>query len=540
MRAAEHALRFLAQAGVRYIFGIPGGSVSPMYDALNEVPELQLLMSRHEAAAALTAASYARNSGQLGVVMSVSGPGATNLLSGCASAMRERLPLLALTGQVRTDHMGLNAAQESSPWTMDMAAGFRPFTKASIQVPQASELTRSVRMAMRLALSAPQGPVHLSLPLDVQRGEVGTPPVPELGPIPGVGGLGEEQLALLVDFLSADAGVILAGSGVRKARATQAFGALARRLGWPVVTSAAGKGSYPEDDPLGMGVYGQAGTPAARHAVARAERVLVLGSSLGETATASWSSELAVGKRMVHIDLDPAVLGRQYEPHLAFVADLREVLRQLLAVLPERPLLLPPEKPTESSSGLIIASHLEALAQGLPQNARLSCDIGEHMMWALHYWRSSEDGFDISINYGGMGSGIANSLGSYLADQRPTVCLTGDGCFAMHGSEVMTALQYRMPIVFVVLNNSSYGMVRWGHRMLFGRTQEEFDYGTMDIATMARGMGVRSFRVDTLADWPAVLREDLFSGDMPTVIDLRVPNDDPPPMGDRVRTLKGG
>jgi acetolactate synthase-1/2/3 large subunit len=539
MRAAEHALRFLAHAGVRYIFGIPGGAVSPLYDALNEVPELKLIMSRHETAAAHTAASYALHSGQVGVVLSISGPGATNLLSGCASAMRERLPLLALTGQVRTEHMGLNAAQESSPWTMDMVAAFRPFTKASIQVTQASELTRAIRMAMRLALAAPQGPVHLSLPLDVQRGEVGTPPVPELGSLPGAPALSEEQLARLVDFLSADAGVILAGSGVRKARVTQAFGALARRIGWPVVTSAAGKGSYPEDDPLGMGVYGQASTLAARHAMARAERVLVLGSSLGENATASWSPELGAGKRLVHIDVDPSVLGRHYEPHMAFVADLREVLRQLLAVLPERPLPAV-EKPFEPDPGFIIASHLGALAQGLPRDVRLCCDIGEHMMWALHYWRSSENGFDLSINYGGMGSGIAGALGAWMADRRPTVCLTGDGCFAMHGAEVLTALQYRMPIVFVVLNNSSYGMVRWGHQLLFGRTLGDFDYATIDAATMARAMGVRSYRVDTLADWAAVLREDLFSGEMPSVIDLRVPNDDPPPMGDRVRTLKGG
>jgi acetolactate synthase-1/2/3 large subunit len=540
MRAAEHALKFLSRAGVRYLFGIPGGTLNPLYDALLDVPELRHIMARHEAAAAYMATAYARYSGQPGVVLGASGPGASNILTGCASAMRERTPLLVLTGHVRTDRVGLEAGQESSAWSLDMVEAFKPFTKKSVLVTHPGELTRALRLALRLALASPQGPVHLALPLDVQLGEVGALAVPELGEVPSLPGVGTSQLAGLVDFLSGGEGVIFAGSGVKKARATEAFGELVRRVGWPVVTSASGKGVYPEAEALGLGVFGLAGSTAARQAVRNARRLLVLGSSLGESASGSWSPELTAGKHVVHIDSDPTVLGRHYTPHVALVADLPEVLRQLLAVLPPRTAEPPRvERQEEPGPGLVVA-HLERLARAVSPETRLCCDIGEHMTWALRHWRTQRaGGFDITVNYGGMGSGIANALGTCLADGRPTVCLTGDGCFAMHGAEVMTALQYRLPVVFVVLNNGGYGMVRWGHQLLFGRAHEDFDYPTPDIAGMARAMGCPAWRVESPEDWAEVLRANPFGGTGPAVIEVRVPRDDEPPMKDRVRTMRG-
>jgi acetolactate synthase-1/2/3 large subunit len=542
MRAAERALHFLAAAGTRYVFGIPGGSINPFYDALHEVPALTQIISRHEAAAAYTAASYAKHSGSIGVVLGISGPGASNLLTGCASAMRERTPLLVLTGQVRTNRMGHEAAQEASPWTLDMVEAFKPFTKKSLLVTHGHGLTRAVRHAMRLALAPPQGPVHLAIPLDVQMADAGAPAaLLELGALPERPGLTREQVTMLLDFVRVERGVIFCGSGVKKARAARAFCDLAARIGWPVVTSPAGKGTCPEIAPLGVGVYGMSGPASARQAVSRAERVLVLGSSLGELATGNWRAELFEGKRVVQIDSDPAVIGRHYQPQVGVVADLGEVVRQLLEVLPPAPAPLPAVAavPPQAGDGAV-ARHLRALAAALPPDARLCCDIGEHMTWALRHWRSAgPDSFDITINYGGMGSGIANAVGAWLADPRPTVCLTGDGCFAMHGAEVMTAVQYRLPILFVVVNNGGYGMVRWGHRLQFNRALADFDCPVPDVAKIADGMGARALRIVDPGEWDAEWIARGFAGSVPTVVEVMVPPDDVPPMQDRLDTLRG-
>lgn len=542
MRAAERALRFLAAAGARYVFGIPGGSINPFYDALHDVPALIPILSRHEGAAAYTAASYAKHSGGIGVVLGISGPGASNLLTGCASAMRERTPLLVLTGQVRSNRMGHEAAQEASPWTMDMVQAFKPFAKRSLLVTDGQDLVRAIRHAVRLALAAPQGPVHLAVPLDVQMAEIGEPDLLELGVFPERPGLTCDQLAMLVDFVRMDRGVIFCGSGVKKARTARGFCELADRIGWPVVTSPAGKGTYPEVAPLGAGVYGMSGPASARRVVARAERVLVLGSSLGELATANWRADLFAGKRVVQIDSDASVIGRRYQPQVGLVADLGEVVRQLSEALPSASAPRPIATPCiREESDAAVACHLRVLAAALPDDARLCCDIGEHMTWALRYWRSPRpDSFDITINYGGMGSGIANAIGAYLADRRPTVCLTGDGCFAMHGNEVMTAVQYRLPVLFVVINNGGYGMVRWGHRLQFDRSLADFDYPATDVAKMAEGMGAESLCVRDPGEWDAQWIARSLAGTGPVVAEVVVPRADVPPMQDRVDTLRAG
>lgn len=541
-RAAELALRFLADAGARYVFGIPGGSINAFYDALHDVPALVPIQSRHEAAAAYTAASYAKHGGGIGVVLGISGPGASNLLTGCASAMRERAALLVLTGQVRSNRMGHEAAQEASPWTMDMVEAFRPFAKRSLLVTDGRNLARAVRDAVRLALAPPQGPVHLAVPLDVQMAEVGEPDPLQLGALPQRPGLTCDQLEMLLDFLRTGRGVIFCGSGVKKARVAREFCALADRIGWPVVTSPAGKGTYPEVAPLGAGVYGMSGPASARRAVAQAERVLVLGSSLGELATANWRADLFEGKQVVQIDSDASVLGRHYQPRVGLVADLGEVVRQLGEALKAAPAPCPATAPCLlEESDADVVRHLRALSAALPDDARLCCDIGEHMTWALRYWRSPRpDSFDITINYGGMGSGIANAIGAYLADRRPTACLTGDGCFAMHGAEVMTAVQYRLPVLFVVVNNGGYGMVRWGHRLQFDRALADFDYPAPDVAKMAEGMGAESRRIRHPGEWDPRWIARAFAGSGPVVAEVVVPPTDLPPMQDRVDTLQGG
>lgn len=538
MRAAEHALRFLSACGVSRLYGIPGGTVNPFYDALHDVPGLTPVIARHEAAAAYMAASDAKLSGGIGVVIASSGPGSANLLTGVASAKREGTPLLILTGQVPQAVMGLGGAQESSPWTMDMVAAFRPFTKLSVMVGRPQDLTEAIRRAMKLALTPPCGPVHLTLPMDVQMGDVGSPAIPEPLPLPMEKGLSKGELSVLSRTIKEKRGVLFAGSGVKKARASENLLKLAERSGWPVVTTPAGKGTIPESHPLARGVFGLSGNQAARDAVASAEAILVLGSSLGELATSNWSPLLG-DKILYQIDHDPAVMGKRYENTLPFQAGLKAALIQLSLELPESSLDVEPSARETSFDGIPL--HLSALNHLLPQDTMLCSDIGEHMTWALRYWETTcLDGFDITINYGGMGSGIANAIGVKLAmPWRPIVCVTGDGCFAMHGNEVMTAVQQKLPVMFVVINNASYGMVKWGHQLQYERAPHAFSYSMVNVAAMAQAMGALSFKVSRAEDWQGIDLPVLLSGEVPVVVELFDKGIDTPPMADRVAYLKG-
>lgn len=538
MRAAEHALRFLVKAGVRHVFGVPGGTVNPFYDAMLDVQDLTSIVSRHEGAAAYAAASYAKHSGRLGVVLGCSGPGASNLLTGVASCMRERLPLLVLTGQVPSPRMGLGAAQEASAWNLDMVSAFRPFCKHSLTVSRPEDLSAALRLAILSATSVPCGPVHIAMPLEMQMADLEIP-VPAPLAASAVKGVETQDLETILQLLSAGPGVIFCGSGVKKARAEAELRRLAELTGWMVVTTPAGKGCFPENHPLGFGVYGLAGNASSKEAMLM-PRVLILGSSLGELATRNWTSDFLDGKRSIQIDNDPASMGKHYQPTLTCVADVRAVLRQVLPRLSGKKHPLPLVKQKEKLGGKL-AYHMQALSSMLPEDHLVVSDIGEHMTWALRHWTvKDKSGFDININYGGMGSGISSVIGAQLAQpRRPIVCLTGDGCVAMHGFEIHTAAQYGLPILFVVVNNRQYGMVQWGHELQYQRAPQDFRYPPLDISLLAAGMGVPTERVSTIDDWRKIDFDALFARGGPTVIELMDDGTSTPPMADRVAFLKG-
>lgn len=536
MRAIEHALRFLTKAGADILFGVPGGTVNPLYDAVQDIPELKVMISRHETSAAYTAMAYAQTTKKLAVVVGCSGPGASNLMTGVAAAMREGIPMVVLTGQVRVDRMGLLGAQEASPWTMDLAGAFKHVTKLSLVTHRPELLTEDLRQALRVAFTPPYGPVHLAIPLDVQMAEVDLPiPDPKI-PAPARGLTVQDQ-EITKQFLQGP-GVIYMGSGVKKAGACEEAGRLAYRLGWPVVTTPAGKGAYPETDYLGAGVFGLSGTKMAQAVLAKAPRVLVLGSSLGELGTQNWGP-IFEGKQVLQIDYDPLAIGRHYQPDRAIVADLRLALNQL-ATVSDRHVWEFPERIPEDTTPLM-AQHLLSLRKLTDPNCRLVSDIGEHMTWALRYWKTRyHDDFSIAINYGGMASGLSMALGFAAAEpKRQVVCLLGDGSFAMHGAEIMTALQYGLNVRFVVVNNAGYGMVDWGHQLQYGRSHPDFRHPRYNVTQVARAMGVPAFQLGSLEDWAKPEVEKIFKIVGPSLLELVVPADAVPPMADRVRYLKG-
>lgn len=557
MKAVRAVLDYLMQGGVRYLFGIPAGSVNALYDELYDLPEMVPIVTKHEGAASYMAAAYSKATSRLAVCVASSGPGGTNLLSGAANAMREHLPVLFLTGAVPVPTVGLNASQE-----LDAEPIYRSVTKYSVTVQRAEDLLSEVARAVEIAFSGVPGPVHVAMPIDVQLQDIAPRALPAfpqrlpIAPDPMLIRQAADQIALR------SSGILFVGQGAR--HAIPQVIELAERLHWPIVTTPQAKGYIPDDHPLAAGVYGFAGHDSASRLIHESDAgmILVVGSSLGETATNNWNPQLTKNRFLIQIDIDSSVFNRAYEVDLPITGDANLTLQFLNHELEQlgfrrQPLqALPTAFNTRSS-----ASHpsdrnptdhrhpeynlqyntqnvLLAMQQHLPRATRYTIDIGEFMSYVIHYMRVREsESFDINVHFGAMGSAIGSAIGYSLADpSRPTVCITGDGCFFMHGMEILTAKEYRIPMLIVVMNNARLGMVHHGHALQYNRAHSRFAQQPIDIAAMARAMDIPSARVEQLQDITRELLDDLHVPG-PSILEIALVDNNVPPMGDRVKFL---
>jgi acetolactate synthase-1/2/3 large subunit len=547
MKAARAVLEFLRGNGVKYIFGIPAGSVNAFFDELYDMPEIEPIVTKHEGAASYMAAAYAKYSGRMSVSIGCSGPGGTNLVTGAANAMREHLPVLFLTGAVPVHTMGLNASQE-----LDAAPVFRSVTKYSVIVKEAKDLLPEIVKASQIAISGVPGPVHVAIPIDVQHAEVGSPDLPVLPDrkpmIPDL-----EAIQATAKALSQRKdGCILVGQGVRGA--VDSLIELAETLNWPIVTTPQAKGCIPETHPLLVGVFGFAGHEAASALIAEGagQALLIVGSSLGETATNNYNPNLTKGRFTVQLDFDQSVFNRKYKIDIPVLGDIRlslsmllEELR-LLGVSRDRTRYVFKENPLEANS-LSVRDHEEYNTQNvllniqkrLPSNTRYTVDIGEFMSYVIHHMKVLDyDSYDINVHFGAMGSGIGSAIGAKLAEpDRPVACITGDGCFFMHGMEILTAKEKGLPILFIVMNNARLGMVYHGHSLQFKRTHPSFEQEAVHIAEMAAALHIPSFRINRLEDIDQDTIRRLMDSNGPALLEVALRDNNNPPMGDRVKFL---
>ncbi|MED2972887.1 thiamine pyrophosphate-binding protein [Fictibacillus sp. B-59209] len=539
MKAVKGVLDYLKSGGVEYVFGIPAGSVNAFFDELYEMPEIQPVVAKHEGAASYMAASYAKYSRSLGVCIACSGPGATNLVTGAANAMREHLPVLFLTGAVPVSTMGLNASQE-----LNAEPVFSPVTKYSVTAQDASSLVDEVAKAVEIALSGVPGPVHVAMPIDLQLESVAEVLVPEF-PVRSVMLPDRAVIKEVARKLAeSESGYLFAGQGARGSEALVLE--LAELLGWAVMTTPQAKGLLPSDHPNNAGIFGFAGGERASQLMNGdgGKTLFVIGSSLGETATNNYNASLTKGRYVIQMDMDETVFNRKYHVDLAVKSEIGAGLAQLVQELKA---LGVSRMPVESIG--IIADEpideyntqnvLRKLQEYLPKSTRFTADIGEFMSYIVHYMKVMEsDTFDINVHFGAMGSGLCAAIGSKLADpSRPVAAITGDGCFFMHGMEVMTAKEYQLPILFIVMNNARLGMVYHGHSLQYKRVHSRFEQQPVNIAKMAEAMGVPSARVEKLEDLNLDLFASLQSNNGPAVLEIALVDNNVPPMGDRVKFL---
>lgn len=542
MKAARTVLEYLKSNGVQYIFGIPAGSVNAFFDELYDMKEITPIVTKHEGAATYMAAAYAKYTNQMSVCIACSGPGGTNLVTGAANAMREHLPVLFLTGAVPVNTIGLNASQE-----LDAQPIFQPVTKYSVTVKESKDLLKEVVKATEIAMSGVPGPVHIAIPIDVQHEivqniEIPAPPkrtaiVPNIDIINNVA----EEL------MKRKNGYILAGQGVRNS--VEQLLELAELLNWPILTTPQAKGYIPENHPLLAGVFGFAGHEAASELIAEGDGqvLLIVGSSLGETATNNYNLNLTKNRFSIQMDYDQTVFNRKYEIDIPVLGDINLSLLLLIEELRAK-------GATKKGTALEVKENKELLGdteeyntknvllniqKHLPSSTRYTIDIGEFMSYVIHHMNVLDyDTFDINVHFGAMGSGIGSAIGSKLAEpERPVVCITGDGCFFMHGMEILTAKEYNLPILFIVMNNARLGMVYHGHNLQFHRTHPSFEQNPVSISAMASAMGIPSFQVTELQDINQDMINNLSNLNGPAVLEVVLTDNNTPPMGDRVKFL---
>lgn len=591
--AVQALVRLLEDEGVTHVFGIPGGPLMPFYEAMFDRGRIRPIIAKHEGGAAFMADGYARASGRLGVCCATTGPGATNALTGIACAQRDSIPVMLVTAQVAVSVFGKGAAQESSAQALDIVDLYRAATRASLPLVSPERIEETAQYLLRRALTGRTGPVHFNLPADLMKRQVPATPKSQrpyrVRPRCFDRASVKEACRLLAQ---ARRPAILAGYGVYLSRAWEELQTLAERLRIPVATTPKAKGVFPENHPLSLGVHGLAGCPQAeayllgenRHHIetppangrardhdAEADDdqdvdvLMVVGSSLGEEATHCWDARLQPSETMIHLDIDPTEIGKNYHVDVGMVGDARaaltemrfEVERQLQCMsdddgpdLDQRGCMVDQFKRVhprfvetagfeDTSAPLKPQRLIRELERALPDDALLFVDIGNVMTWALHYFQVRRPGmFHINLGLASMGHAVASSIGAKLgAPERPVVALVGDAAFAMNGMEVHAAVEADVPVVWIVMNNGGHGMVCHGERLQFkGKFQTGKFRTPLHIAKLAEGMGARAQRVEDPADFAGALRQALAAGE-PVVLDVLTDPETMPPMGMRIKTL---
>jgi acetolactate synthase-1/2/3 large subunit len=563
--AIKLLLKYLESENVKYIFGIPGGPLMPLYEAIHEQGNIRAILTKHEQGAAFMADGYARVSGGLGVCCATTGPGATNLMTGVTCAYADSVPLLVLTAQIATGAFGKGAVQESTSHGADVVDMFKPITKMSMMLPTGDKMADVVRLAIRTAMTGRRGPVHLSLPADLVKKEV---PLELIQPDNYRADSACFDRAAIKEasrlLLKAQRPAILAGNGVNLSRSHPELRALAEKLMIPVCTSPQAKAAFPEDHSLSMGVFGFGGSPRADAYLLSGEVdvLLVVGTSLGEFSTQTWDKRLQPSSALIQIDIDPGEIGKNYRTSVGITGDAKVCLKELLyqverdikwldnfappsqdyvrSFKEKHPRCLEQEKCLSDAAPLKPQRLVYELGRMMPEDSMLFVDIGNCIAWAVHYLcLPKPGGFFLNMGMASMGHAVASAIGGKLArPNSPAVVLAGDGSFAMNGMEVHTAVDCGVPVIWVILNNSSLGMVYHGEKMLFGGRFNFSKFNKrIDVAAVARGLGAEVFSVDSAEGFRNAFKACLKSG-KPCVIDALVDPEECPPMKLRVDMLE--
>jgi acetolactate synthase-1/2/3 large subunit len=524
MNGAEALLKTLEAHGVNTIFGHPGGTIMPVYDALYDSP-IQHILVRHEQGGGHAAEGYARVTGGLGVCMATSGPGATNLVTALADAMMDSLPVLAITGNVSRPLIGTDAFQEA-----DITGITMPITKHNFLVRHADDVSKTVAEAIRIALSGRPGPVLVDLPKDVQL-EATTAPIVQPIPRPTPQVPSEDSVARALELLAgAKKPVLMVGGGASDA--SNAVIAFAHKTGVPVITTLMGLGNFPASDPQWLGMPGMHGSVAANRAITNSDVLIGVGMRFDDRVTGK-TSRFAPNAKIIHIDIDTAEHSKLIPAYCPIHGDAKETLERLTAATGKLELSTwwtdlndwktrQPKRPAWGA-----AAAIQMISRHLSPETTVVADVGQHQMLVaqLHPFEHPRTW----VNSGGagtMGYALPAAMGAAMALGKPVVAIAGDGSSQMTIQELATLRKYDIPVKFAIINNGYLGMVRQWQEMFHQRRYSEvyLEDSNPDFPILASAYRIPGFAASTAVELEVAIQSWL-EADGPAVLEVRVPQE---------------
>ena len=529
---AEIVIECLKEQGVDVVFGYPGGSILNVYDALyKHSDEIFHVLTSHEQGAAHAADGYARATGKVGVCMATSGPGATNLVTGIATAYMDSVPMVAITCNVTLPLLGKDSFQE-----VDIAGVTMPITKHGYIVKDVNILADTLRKAFHIAKSGRPGPVLVDITKDVTAASCEyTPKEPES--VERAGHYTQEDLDAALEVISkAKKPYIYLGGGAILSGASEEVRAFAKKLDSPVCDTLMGKGAYDGYDPLCTGMIGMHGTKTSNLGVSECDLLVALGARFSDRVIGN-ASLFAKNAKILHIDIDAAEINKNIHADVSIVGDLKDVLTKLIARMEQMHhpewtahiLELKEKYPLKYDDSQLscpyIIEELDRITKG---NAIITTDVGQHQMWAAQYYHYTKPRtFLSSGGLGTMGYGIGACIGAKTGcPDKICVNIGGDGCFRMNLIELATASRYQIPIIQIIINNHVLGMVRQWQTLFYGkRYSQTVLEDAVDYCKVAEGLGCAAIRV-TAKEEVAPAIEKAIALQKPVVIDCRIPEDD--------------
>lgn len=568
---ADLIVDYLQEMGIEYVFGVPGGAIEPLYNALHSSElkgGIKSVVARHESGAAFMADGYARETGKVGVCCSTTGPGTTNLITGVAAAFADKVPMLVITAQTPLPKFGKKALQDSSCAAIDTVSMFNHCTKHSTLVSHHEQLETKLVSALMTAKTEPAGPVHISIPSDVLRSlaqqklSITNRTLNSRYTLTDQGAIDQ----LVIELKSVNKIALYIGDGCKDASVEIMH--FCEQINAQFVTGPMGKRWVDETHPLYRGVFGFAGHESAKVLLQDNENkldlIIAVGAAMGELGTRGWSDEL-MNNKLIHIDSRVEHFTRSHMAKLHVCGHLPTIFRILNDKMERAQRYWEKEwggitqpvgvnvngcctslfdehkcksdKDTHPIKPQRLFSHLSL---AMPIDTRMFVDAGNAWAWSIQYYQRPEhDGkFHIAMGLGAMAWAIGAVIGSSIATkgEQPHVCITGDGSYLMSAQELTVAKQLELPIIFMVMNDSVLGMVMHGQR-LGGAAETGYELGTINFAMMAEAMGVEGIVLNSMKDLANVNYKRLFAKKGPTLLDFRIDKEEIPPMADRVKGI---
>lgn len=532
LKGAEIVVECLKEQGVDTVFGYPGGAILNIYDALYKNSDaIRHILTAHEQAASHAADGYARASGKVGVCLATSGPGATNIVTGIATAYMDSIPIVAITCNVAKNLLGKNSFQE-----IDICGVTKPITKANFQVKDGNELADTIRNAFEIARSGRPGPVLIDITKDVtgdsfeyEFKEISADTDKKIE-------VNEKDVDELIDLINkSDKPYILIGGGVISSGAAEEVTVLAHKINSPLASTIMARGAFSSYDELYTGMVGMHGTKTSNLGISECDLLIVIGARFSDRIIGN-SSKFAVKSNIVHIDIDSSEIGKNVAVYKGIVGDAKEVLKKLNSKLtPKRHdewiahiNKLKERHPLKYDENKLTGQYvIEVLDRISPEDTIVVTEVGQHQMWTSQFYNFSKPRtFLTSGGLGTMGYGLGAAMGAKVAfPERLVVNVAGDGCFRMNFNEIATAVRNNIPIVQLVINNHVLGMVRQWQDLYY---EKRYSHTTLvdkvDFVKLAEAMGAKAYRITKLEEVVPVLTEAINQKE-PVVIDCQIDSD---------------